>query len=98
MSFRDIRVDLTRREATLKGAKLNLTSVELNILTVMMRAPGKVFNRAELIEKAMGQDFDGFDRVIDVHVFNLRQKLEPDPKRPKYIKTVYGIGYKLADE
>jgi two-component system alkaline phosphatase synthesis response regulator PhoP len=98
LRFRDIEVNLPKREALLKGVPLDLTTVELNILTVLMREPGRVFDRAELIEKAMGQDFDGFDRVIDVHVFNLRRKLEPDPKRPTYIRTVYGIGYKLADE
>ena len=62
-----------------------------------MKEPGRVFSRAELVEKSMGYDYSGFDRTIDVHILNLRQKIEPDPKRPEYIKTVYGAGYKLAE-
>jgi two-component system alkaline phosphatase synthesis response regulator PhoP len=63
---------------------------------VLAKEPGRVFSRAELIDKALGYSFEGFDRTIDVHILNLRRKLEPDPSRPQYIRTVYGAGYKLA--
>jgi two-component system alkaline phosphatase synthesis response regulator PhoP len=90
-------VNYARHEAVLQGRPLNLTIVEFKLLGVLAREPGRVFSRAELIEKALGYDFEGFDRTIDVHILNLRRKLEPDPKKPRYIKTVYGAGYKLAE-
>ena len=66
------------------------------MLGVLARETGRVFTRAQLIEKALGYDFEGFDRTIDVHILNLRRKLEPAPNHPRYIKTVYGAGYKLV--
>jgi DNA-binding response OmpR family regulator len=90
-------VDFVRHEAYLAAKPLNLTTVEFKLLGVLAREPGRVFSRAQLIEKALGYGFDGFDRTIDVHILNLRRKLEPDPKRPRYIKTVYGAGYKLSE-
>ena len=63
----------------------------------MIREPGRVFSRAEIIDKALGYGFEGFDRTIDVHILNIRRKMEDDPSRPKYIKTVYGAGYKLSE-
>ena len=64
----------------------------------MVKEPGRVFSRAQIIEKALGYDFDSFDRTIDVHILKLRRKLEPDPRNPRYIKTIYGAGYKLLEE
>jgi two-component system alkaline phosphatase synthesis response regulator PhoP len=90
-------VNFARHEAFLQGKPLNLTIVEFKLLGVLAREPGRVFSRAELIEKALGYDFEGFDRTIDVHILNLRRKLEPDPKNFRYIKTVYGAGYKLSE-
>jgi DNA-binding response OmpR family regulator len=72
-----------------------LTSVEFKLLGILAKEPGRVFSRANLIEEALGFDFEGFDRTIDVHILNLRRKLELDPSHPKYIKTVYGVGYKF---
>ena len=92
----ELTVDFIRHEAYLAAEPLNLTTVEFKLLGVLAKEPGRVFNRAQLIEKALGYGFDGFDRTIDVHILNLRRKLEPDPKRPRYIKTVYGAGYKLS--
>ncbi|MFC1986231.1 response regulator transcription factor [Chloroflexota bacterium] len=83
-------------EASLAGKILNLTTVEFKLLGVLVKEPGRVFNRAELIEKALGYNFEGFDRTIDVHILNLRRKLEPAPTHPRYIKTVYGAGYKFT--
>jgi DNA-binding response OmpR family regulator len=98
MRHRDIFVSIPKREASLKGKALHLTSVEFKLLAAFMREPGRVFERADLIDKAFGYDFESFDRAIDVHIFNLRRKIEPDPKHPRYIKTVYGAGYKLSEE
>lgn len=90
-------IDYLKREVTFNNTDLNLTNVEFKIFSVFAREPGRVFSRAELIEKAFGYDFDGFDRTIDVHILNLRRKIEPDTKHPRYIKTVYGAGYKFAE-
>ncbi len=91
-------LNFPKREATLNNKKLNLTSVEFKILAAFLREPGRVFDRVEIIDKAFGYDFESFDRAIDVHIHNLRRKIEPDPKHPRYIKTVYGAGYKLTEE
>jgi two-component system alkaline phosphatase synthesis response regulator PhoP len=93
----DILMNFPKREVYLKGKPVNLTAVEFKILAAFLKEPGRVFDRVELIEKAFGYDFESYDRAIDVHVFNLRRKLEPDPKKPKYIRTVYGAGYKFAE-
>ncbi len=93
----ELTMDFLKQEAILGGRALNLTTVEFKLLGVLVRESGRVFNRAQLIEKAFGYDFEGFDRTIDVHILNLRRKLESDPRHPKYIKTVYGAGYKFAE-
>jgi two-component system alkaline phosphatase synthesis response regulator PhoP len=92
-----LTVNFVKHEASLAGRSLNLTPIEFKLLGVLAREPEKVFSRAQLIEKSLGYDFEGFDRTIDVHILNLRRKLEPDPSHPRYIKTVYGAGYKLAE-
>ena len=97
IKHRELTVDFVRHEAYLAAKPLNLTTVEFKLLGVLAREPGRVFSRALLIEKALGYGFDGFDRTIDVHILNLRRKLEPDPKHPRYLKTVYGAGYKLSE-
>jgi two-component system alkaline phosphatase synthesis response regulator PhoP len=93
----ELTVNFLKHEVSLAGKPLNLTSVEFKLLAVLIKEPGRVFNRAQLVEKALGYDFEGFDRTIDVHILNLRRKLEPDPSHPRYIKTVYGAGYKLSE-
>ncbi|MBI4186090.1 MAG: response regulator transcription factor [Chloroflexi bacterium] len=90
-------VNFLRHEASFAKKPLNLTTVEFKLLGVFVKEPGRVFSRAELIEKALGYDFEGFDRTIDVHILNLRRKLEPDPSQPRYIKTVHGAGYKFSE-
>jgi DNA-binding response OmpR family regulator len=92
----ELTMNFTKHEAFFAGRPLNLTSVEFKLLGVLAKEPGRVFTRANLIEEALGYDFEGFDRTIDVHILNLRRKLEPDPSHPRFIKTVYGIGYKFA--
>jgi two-component system alkaline phosphatase synthesis response regulator PhoP len=90
-------LDFLKHEAFLAGKPLNLTPIEFKLLGVLAKEPGRVFSRAQIIEKALGHDFDGFDRTIDVHILKLRRKIEPDPRHPRYIKTVYGTGYKLLE-
>lgn len=92
----ELRVDLLKQEASLAGKPLNLTPIEFRLLGVLAREPERVFSRAQLIDKVFGYDFEGFDRTVDVHILNLRRKLEPDPDHPRYIKTVYGAGYRFA--
>jgi DNA-binding response OmpR family regulator len=92
----ELSMDFTKHEAFFAGRPLDLTSVEFRLLGVLAKEPDRVFTRATLIEEALGYDFEGFDRTIDVHILNLRRKLEPDPSHPRYIKTVYGIGYKFV--
>ena len=92
-----LTVNFLKHEAYLDDKPLNLTPVEFKLLGALVKEPGRVFSRAQIIEKALGYDFDGFDRTIDVHILKLRRKLEPEPRHPKYIKTVYGAGYKLLE-
>jgi two-component system alkaline phosphatase synthesis response regulator PhoP len=93
----NLTVNFLKHEASTNGKSLNLTEVEFKLLGVFAKEPGRVFSRAELIDKAFGYSFEGFDRTVDVHILNLRRKLEPDPSHPRYIKTVYGAGYKLSE-
>jgi two-component system alkaline phosphatase synthesis response regulator PhoP len=92
----NLTVNFLKHEASLAGRPLNLSPIEFKLLGALVREPERVFSRAQLIEKALGYDFEGFDRTIDVHILNLRRKLEPDPSHPRYIKTVYGVGYKFV--
>lgn len=91
-----LSMNLSTHEAWFAGRPLNLTSVEFKLLGILAKEPGRVHSRTSLIEEALGYDFEGFDRTIDVHILNLRRKMEPDPGRPRYIKTVYGLGYKFV--
>jgi DNA-binding response OmpR family regulator len=93
----DLIVDFVKHEAFLEGRSLNLTPIEFKLLGAMVKEPGRVFSRAQIIDKALGHDFNGFDRTIDVHILKLRRKLEPDSHHPRYLKTVYGAGYKLLE-
>jgi two-component system alkaline phosphatase synthesis response regulator PhoP len=92
-----LTINFLKHEASIEGKPLGLTEVEFKLLGVLAKDPGRVFSRAELIDKALGYSFEGFDRTIDVHILNLRRKLEPDPSHPRYIRTVYGAGYKLSE-
>jgi len=96
LKFGKLAINFLKHEAYLNSKSINLTPVEFKLLGVMIREPNRVFSRGQIIEKVLGYDFDGFDRTIDVHILNLRRKLEPDASHPKYIKTVYGSGYKFT--
>ena len=94
----ELTVNFPKYEASLAGRPLNLTPVEFKLLGVLVREPGRVFSRGQLLDKVLGYDFEGFDRTIDVHILNLRRKLEPEPSNPRYIMTTYGAGYKFVSE
>ena len=91
----DVRMDLDTREVTVRGTQVDLTPTEFTLLETFMQNPGHVFTRMELIEKALGYAYEGMERTIDSHIKNLRRKIEPDPKHPIYIETVYGVGYRM---
>jgi DNA-binding response OmpR family regulator len=96
LTFNNLKVNFVRHEAYVDDKALKLTPAEFKLLGVFVREPNRVFSRAQLVEKVLGFDFDGFDRTIDVHILNLRRKLEPEAGRTRYIKTVYGSGYKFT--
>ncbi|ROR26398.1 DNA-binding response OmpR family regulator [Mobilisporobacter senegalensis] len=91
----DLIIDLTKLKVQKSGKEINLTPNEFRILSVLVKYPNKVFTRDELIEVALGFDFEGFERTIDSHIKNLRSKIEDNSSNPKYIVTVRGIGYKF---
>jgi two-component system alkaline phosphatase synthesis response regulator PhoP len=92
-----LTINYLEHQAYLNDRPLNLTPVEFKLLGAFVKEPGRVFSRAQIIDKALGYDFNGFDRTIDVHILKLRRKLEPDPRKPRFIKTVYGAGYKFLE-
>jgi DNA-binding response OmpR family regulator len=94
----DLVLDFEHSSFQSGGRAVSLTPNEIKLLGALIRYPGKVFTRAELIEAALNEEFDGYDRAIDSHIKNLRQKLEEEPKNPRYILTVHGIGYKFGGE
>ena len=94
----DLQIDFEHNEVRKQGALLSLTPSEWKILSAMVKYPEKVFTRNDLIDLVFGPDFDGYDRVIDTHIKNLRKKVETDPKSPVYVKTVHGLGYKFGGE
>ncbi len=96
LRFEDLNLDLARHVVKVGTLEAHLTPTEFRMLAVLMREPGRLFSRSQLVVKALGYDYDGLDRTVDVHVLNLRRKVEPDPNQPKYIRTVYGLGYKLG--
>ena len=93
---KDLVIDNLRYEVRKNNNAINLTPNEYKILMTLVKYPKKVFTREELIVMAFGDDFEGFDRTVDTHIKNLRQKIETDPKTPKYILTVHGIGYRFG--
>lgn len=93
----DLTLDVPRMTAVRHGQLLDLTPTELQLVAALARAPGRVLTRAQLLDAIRGVDVESFDRAIDAHVKNVRRKIEPDPRRPRYILTVYGVGYKCAE-
>ena len=100
ISFHDgeLVFDVSKHEIRKNGQPVSLTPNEYKIIMTLLKYTQKVFTREELVLMALGDDFDGFDRTIDAHIKNLRQKVELDPKTPKYILTVHGVGYRFGGE
>jgi DNA-binding response OmpR family regulator len=93
----DLVIDFTRMQVSRNGAAIDLTPTEFQLFAALARRPGRIFTRAQLLDAVRGADVDAFERAIDTHVKNIRRKIEPDPRTPKYILTVYGMGYKFAE-
>ncbi len=94
----DVVVDLVRHTVTRADEPVDLTPTEFNLLAALAREPGRAFSRLQLLQAAQGDAFEGYERTVDAHIKNLRAKLERDPKKPEYIVTVFGVGYKFKDE
>jgi two-component system OmpR family response regulator len=92
-----LTLDKDRREAALSGKPLDLTPSEFELLATMMASPGRAFSRAELLEAVQGIAFEAYERTIDVHIKNIRRKIERDSSKPRYIITVRGVGYRLEE-
>ncbi len=92
----ELELDGEKRQVKLAGERIELTPSEFELLAVLIARPGRVFTRMELLERIQGEAFAGYERTIDVHVKNLRAKIERDPRAPEYIQTVYGVGYRMA--
>ena len=93
----DVELDTASLTATVGGKPVDLTSTEFQVLATLARQPGCIFSREQLLEAVHGVAFEGYDRSIDSHIKNIRRKIEPDPRQPSYIQTVYGVGYRLAE-
>jgi DNA-binding response OmpR family regulator len=93
-----LAVDVERRSVAMNGRPVNLTPSEFSLLTTLMRTPGRVFSRLELLDALPGEAFEGAERSVDVHIRNLRKKIEPDASNPTYVETVFGVGYRFAGE
>ncbi len=91
-----IELDWAGRTTTVSGQDVELTPSEFSLLATLMAAPGRVFSRLELLDRLQGTAYEGYERTIDVHIRNLRAKIEPDASNPRFIETVYGAGYRFA--
>jgi DNA-binding response OmpR family regulator len=93
----DLVLDVPRMRAEVAGRRVELTTTEFQLLTAMARQPGRVFTRSQLLDAIHGIAFESYERAIDAHVKNIRRKIEPDPRAPRHLLTVYGVGYRLTD-
>ncbi len=94
----DIILDQTMRTVTVNDRRVDLTPSEFDLLTVLLASPGRVYSRTELLDHLQGDAYEGYERTIDVHVRNLRTKIEPDASNPRYIETVFGVGYRFTPD
>ena len=95
LSFGELSVDRGRREVWLKGGEVSLTAIEFDLLTALASRPGLVFTREQLLARVWGEDYFGSDHLVDVHIANLRKKIEAEPANPRYVQTVRGVGYRF---
>jgi DNA-binding response OmpR family regulator len=93
----EVELDVPRMEARFGGRRMDLTKTEFQLLATMARQPGRVFTRAQLLDAVRGVAFESYERAIDAHVKNIRKKVETDPRTPRYLLTVFGVGYRFAE-
>jgi DNA-binding response OmpR family regulator len=94
----DLTLDVPRMRADIAGRPVELTPTEFQLVATMAAQPGRIFTRSHLLDAVHGVAFESYERAIDTHIKNIRRKLEPDPREPRYVLTVYGVGYRFADE
>jgi DNA-binding response OmpR family regulator len=94
----DVEMDVPKMRARVDGRPVDLTPTEFQLLATFLRAPGRVFTRGQLLDALHGVAMESYERAIDAHVKNLRRKIEPDARRPRYVLTVHGVGYRFADD
>jgi len=94
----DLTLDVPRLRLTVGGQPIELTTTEFQLLATLARQPGRIFTRGQLLDAVHGIAFESYERAIDAHIKNIRRKIEPNPREPRYVLTVYGMGYKFADE
>jgi DNA-binding response OmpR family regulator len=94
----ELQLDVPRMRTEVDGRTVDLTPTEFTILSTLARQPGRIFTRSQLLDALHGIAFESYERAIDSHVKNLRRKLERDPRQPRFVLTVYGVGYRLADD
>ena len=97
LAYGSITLNLPRRTTHVENIPVRLTPTEFRLLVLMIREPGRIFTRDQIIDRVFGYDFEGFDRTVDAHIYSLRRKLESGPGNQRFIHTVYGVGYKLGD-
>ena len=93
----ELEVNSETRQVTCAGTRIELTPTEFELLATLIARPGRVFTRLELLDRLQGQSFAAFERAIDVHIKNLRAKIEPNPHEPEYVETVFGVGYRMRE-
>ena len=94
----DVVLDVPRMRAEVAGRAVELTATEFGLLRTLAASPGRIFTRAQLLDEVRGVASESYERAIDSHIKNLRRKVEPDPREPRYVLTVYGVGYRFADD
>jgi two-component system, OmpR family, alkaline phosphatase synthesis response regulator PhoP len=94
----ELQLDVPRMRTEVAGKTIDLTPTEFTLLATLARQPGRIFTRSQLLDALHGVAFESYERAIDSHIKNLRRKLEPDPREPRFVLTVYGVGYRLADD
>ena len=97
LEFGELTIDVSGHKVLVNGEEIDLTASEFKLLTTLSRYPGRVYSRMELVEKVLGYDFEGYERTIDSHVKNLRAKIGDNPRSPKWLHTVHGVGYRFED-
>ena len=94
----ELQLDVPRMRTEVAGRSIDLTPTEFTLLATLARQPGRIFTRSQLLDALHGVAFESYERAIDSHIKNLRRKVEPDPRQPRFVLTVYGVGYRLADD